>query len=128
MPLITFVAEDSEIVLDALIQALERLVQARVIGTATTAADSIAWLVANAEEWDLAVIDLYLNQGTGLEILTAVAERLPWQRVAILAIDPADPVRETCLSLGANAVFDKSTQLESFIEFCGRAGKSASTL
>ena len=120
----TFIAEDSEVVLDALIRALETLAHARVVGTAGSAAAAIDWLRSNAEDWDLAVLDLHLHTGTGLDILASLRDRLPRQRVAVLAIGLTAFLREECLVLGADAVFDKSTELDSFMMFCDETWKA----
>ena len=80
--------------------------------------EAITWLSKHKGQWDLAVVDLFLEQGSGLGVVRWCQGREPRQRVAVLTNYPVASVRDTCLEAGADAFFDKSTQLEEFFEFC----------
>ncbi len=41
------------------------------------------------------------------------------QRVVVLSNYATPAMRERCTELGANAVFDKSSELEEFLAYCG---------
>ena len=45
-------------------------------------------------------------------------DRRPQQRVVVLTNTPNTSVRKWCKKLGADAVFDKSEELEAFYAFC----------
>ncbi len=97
---------------------MEDLVNASVVGFAETEAEATDWLSKHSQEWHLAVVDLFLKEGSGLGVLANCRERGPLQRVVVLTNYATLDIRERCLKLGANAVFDKSNELDAFLEFC----------
>ena len=71
-------------------------------------------------EWDLAVIDLFLREGSGMNVLDACRKRKAGQKVVVLSNHSSRDVRWRCMQLGADAVFDKSTELEMLVDYCAR--------
>ena len=120
MAVITFLVEDNKTIRDQLIPTLEDLTRARVLGTAETEAQAIHWLKAHDGDWDIAVVDLFLKEGSGLGVLRGCEQRAPHQFVVILSNYATREMRAQCLALGANAVFDKSTELDHFFHFVER--------
>lgn len=118
MSLTTFLVEDSPLIRAALIPALEDLALATIAGMATSEVDAIAWLETHEAEWQLAVIDLFLEQGSGLQVIHWCRNRSKWQRVVMLTNFADATTRASALTLGADAVFDKSTDLDAFFSFC----------
>jgi len=118
MPLTTIVIEDSETIRENLVSAMAELAGVQVVATAETVAEGIAALHEHKDHWQLAVIDLFLGGGTGLSVLRAYRDRLPHQRMVVLTNYATPEVRRRCLELGADGVFDKSTELEAFFELC----------
>ncbi|MDM0015402.1 response regulator [Variovorax sp. J22P168] len=117
-----FLVEDNQKIRDHLIPALAEMGSASVMAIAESEDDAIQWLALHKGQWDLAVIDLFLAQGSGLGVVKWCEGREPTQRVVILTNYATASVRAACLEAGADAFFDKSTQLEEFFEFClGRA-------
>src|SRR4051794_19345388 len=106
--LITFLVEDNPTIRDNLIPALEDMVNASIVGVAETEADAAKWLASHGDEWQLAIVDLFLKEGSGLGVLASCRERKPQQRVVVLTNYATADIRERCLKLGADAVFDKS--------------------
>lgn len=125
MPLITFLVEDSKVIRDSLIPTLEDLANARVIGTAESQDDAVEWLADHDGKWDLAVVDLFLKQGSGLGVLAALKRRHPHQRMVVLSNYATDEMRAQCLAQGADAVFDKSNEIEALLDYCSGAGYRA---
>ncbi|WPG41256.1 hypothetical protein [Variovorax sp. EBFNA2] len=87
------------------------------------------WLEEHNGTWDIAVVDLFLKTGSGLGVLRGCEGRKPHQRVVVLSNYPTAEMRTQCLALGADAVFDKSTELEGLFSFMedmrgGQAGPS----
>lgn len=119
MAIITFLVEDNPRIQDNLIPTLEDLANARVLGVAETESEAISWLKAHDGTWDLAVVDLFLKEGSGLGVLRGCKGREPHQRVVLLTNYATDEVRRQALALGADAVFDKSTELSELFEFAG---------
>ncbi len=85
---------------------------------AETEAEAVAWLVAHRGVWHLAVIDLFLKQGSGLGVLAACRERDDRQRVVVLSNYATADMRARCAALGADAVFDKSNEIDAFLDYC----------
>ena len=118
MQINTYLVEDSPTIRDNLIATLEELTSVLTVGTAETELDGVAWLSNSSNTWDLAIVDLFLKQGTGLGVVYACKNRMPNQRVIVLSNYATPDVRKQCALLGADAVFDKSTEIEQLLEYC----------
>lgn len=113
-----FLVEDSPTIRWQLIPALEELATAQVIATAESEDQAVQWLAGHKGGWDLAVVDLFLKQGNGLDVVRWTWGRQPNQSVAVLTNYATTEIRNRCLQAGANVVFDKSTELDQFFEYC----------
>ena len=123
MHLTTILVEDNDTIRSTLVPALEELANVRVLAMAATAGEAKEALHTWRDQWKLLVVDLFLASGTGLQVLETVAKRLPGQHVVVLSNYATAEMRRRCLELGADAVFDKSTQLEAFFEHCSLLGQ-----
>ena len=124
MALFTFLVEDNRTIRDNLIPALEDLAQARILGSAETEQDAIDWLASHAGEWQLLIVDLFLKEGSGLGVLRSRSGRSPAQRVVVLSNYVNADIRARCMALGADAVFDKSKELDAFFDYCNEVSRS----
>lgn len=118
MELRTYIIEDNATIRENLIGTLEELASVTALGWAETESDAKAWMARNARQWDLAIVDLFLKQGSGLGVLEACRDRAPGQRVVVLSNYATSDMRKRCTQLGADAVFDKSNEIDSLIEYC----------
>lgn len=118
MALITYIAEDNDTILDNLIETLQEITEVRVVGTGATQAEAERWLELNDGHWHLAIVDLFLKEGTGLGVLTGCHNREPYQKVVLLTNYATPELRKRALLLGADAVFDKSNQLDELLAYC----------
>ena len=118
MPINTYLVEDSPTIRDNLIATLEELTSVLTVGTAETELDGVAWLSNSSNTWDLAIVDLFLKQGTGVGVVSACKRRLSTQKIIVLSNYATPDVRKQCALLGADAVFDKSTEIEQLLEYC----------
>ena len=116
-PLRVFLVEDNELIRNSLIEHIEELMPAEVIAWGDTEKRSIEWLKENAKSWDVAIIDLFLAQGSGLGVARSVAHRAPSQKVVVLSNYATIDIRQRCMALGVDAVFDKSNELDEFTVF-----------
>ena len=114
-----FLVEDSALIRENLIVAMAELADTRVVACAESESEAADWLRRHPHEWELAVIDMFLKEGTGLGVLKVCHARAPRQRAVVLTNYADLDVRAQCMALGADAVFDKSTELDAFLEFCG---------
>ena len=120
MRLKTYLVEDNPTIRVNLIATLEELVNIEIIGTAGGENEAKAWLLANSQNWDLAILDLFLKQGSGLGALAACRVRRPSQKVVVLSNYATTDIRKRCAQLGVDAVFDKSNEIDALVEFCKR--------
>ncbi|RZJ27052.1 MAG: response regulator [Haliea sp.] len=118
MALITYLVEDNQTILDNLIETLEEIASVKVVGHAATEAEATHWLSMHDGHWQLAVVDLFLQEGSGLGVLANCRKREPYQKVVVLTNYATDDVRRRALELGADAVFDKSNELDEFFDYC----------
>ena len=106
----TYLVEDSPVIRENLIATLEELAPVQVVGSADGEQDALTWLAAHPS--DLVIVDLFLAQGSGLGVLRG---RRPGTRCVVLSnyVNPA--MRARCLALGAERVFDKSTEIDALL-------------
>ena len=118
MRLKTYLVEDNPTIRDNLIATLEELADIDSVGTSDSENEAKAWLQDNTDEWDLAILDLFLKQGSGLGVLAACRDRKPSQKVVVLSNYATADIRQRCAQLGVDAVFDKSNEIDALVEFC----------
>ena len=113
-----YIVEDSPMIRDNLIETLQELAQVEPVGVAETEQEGKRWLAQNDGHWDLAIVDLFLREGSGLNILEACRDRKPHQKMVVLSNHATNDVRWRCAQLGADAVFDKSTEIDALVAYC----------
>jgi len=114
----TYIVEDNATIRENLVGTLEELASVEALGWAETEDDAKSWLAGNAGQWDLTIVDLFLKQGSGLGVLEACMHRQPHQRVVVLSNYATPDMRKRCTQLGADAVFDKSNEIDALVEYC----------
>ena len=124
MLLKTYIVEDNATIRENLMATLEELAKVTTVGTAETEKEGTDWLTDRAHVWDLAIVDLYLKQGSGMGILAACQKRLPEQKMVVLSNYVTPDVRKRCAQLGVDAVFDKSNEIEALVDFCLQHGRA----
>lgn len=118
MSLKTYIVEDNPTIRENLIGTLEELACVIAVGTAETENDGKTWLNENREKWDLAIVDLFLKQGSGLGVLAACRDRPVTQKVVVLSNYATADIRQRCAQLGVDAVFDKSNEIDALVDYC----------
>ncbi len=118
-PLKAFLVEDNELIRQNLEETLTELTGMEMVGHAATENDACQWLAHHPRDWELLILDLFLLEGTGLGVLKRFEKSLPEQRVVVLSNYATDDIRSRCMANGADAVFDKSTQLDLLLRYCG---------
>ena len=118
MPLPTILIEDNVTIRASLIPALVEFAHVEIIAIAETPAQAIAAFDRHAGVWRLAVVDVFLRDGNGLQVLGPVRRRSSDQHVVVLTNYATADIRKRALAGGADAVFDKSTELDPFLDLC----------
>jgi len=118
IPLRTYVVEDNPTIRENLVATLEELGGVASIGFADTEQQGSRWLTHHGGDWDLAIVDLFLKQGSGLGVLQACRGRRAGQKVVVLTNYATPDIRARCTELGVDAVFDKSNEIDALIDYC----------
>ncbi|MCS4510024.1 response regulator [Xylophilus ampelinus] len=118
MPISAFLVEDSAVIRKNLIPTLAELAGVSVIAFAEGQTDALEWLRSHDGQWQLVIVDLFLKQGSGLGIIAECKRKRPLAPVVVLTNYATADMRRRCLALGADAFFDKSSQLEEFLSYC----------
>lgn len=114
----TFIVEDNPVILNNLIATLEELSDVQVVGSVGSEHEAVIELQERAGQVDLVIVDVFLTSGSGLGVLrTTQSLKLPARRVVLSNYATPD-MRRRCLELGADRVFDKSSELEELIAYC----------
>ena len=117
-PLKTFLVEDSPMIRENLIAALEELAPVEVVGTAEDENSAVDWLTGARSPCDLVIIDIFLKGGSGLGVLRAAHELAPSMTLVVLSNYATPDMRRRCEALGATRVFDKSNEIDALIDYC----------
>lgn len=105
-PLRVVVVEDSEAFLMRLRLALDESPQLEVVGVAESAGQAISLL--DRTRPDLVLLDLYLKEGTGVDVLRHIRETGLSVRTLVMTSSDSGELQSACLSLGAHRFFDKA--------------------
>lgn len=116
--LITYLVEDNKIIRDNLIDTLEEIAHVKVVAHAVTQTEASRWLDLHDGTWHLAIVDLFLKEGSGLGVLAGCRLREPYQKVVVLTNYATPEIRRRAAELGADAVFDKTTELDELFAYC----------
>lgn len=114
----TYIVEDNFTIRENLVDTLEELTCIQAIGFSEAEDDARSWFDAHQDDWDLAIVDLFLKQGSGLGVVQACAARRAHQKVVVLSNYATPDIRKRCERLGVDAVFDKSNEIDGLIDFC----------
>ncbi|QHI97672.1 response regulator [Xylophilus rhododendri] len=117
-----FLVEDNALIRSNLIPTLAELGDVSVVAFAEGQAEALAWLKHHDAQWQLAIVDLFLKEGSGLGVISACRERKPGSRIVVLTNYATPDMKRRCLELGADAFFDKSSQLDEFFAYCEKHG------
>ena len=79
-----------------------------VVATAGTEAEALDWLERNPGQWDLAIVDLVLAEGSGLDVIRKARQVRIDGSVVVFSSFLSAAVERHCMQLGADAVFEKS--------------------
>lgn len=115
-----YVVEDNPTIRENLVGALEELTCVKVIGMSATEDESCAWLNANTQQWDLVIVDLFLKKGSGIRLVQRIGRQRLSQKIIVFSNYVNASVRKRCAQLGVDAVFDKSTEIDSLVDYCAR--------
>lgn len=112
-----FLVEDLGRTRSAMVSLLRSLDHFTVVGDATNETQANRWLDENPGGWDLAIVDLMLEQGTGIGVVSRCAQQQDRGKVIVYSGYANTALAQRCKTLGADAVIDKAN-LNGLLEFC----------
>ena len=115
-----YVVEDNATICENLVGALEELTSVKVIGMSATEDEGQIWLDQNPQQWDLVIVDLFLKKGSGMGLVQRIKRHRVGQKIIVFSNYVNFNVRKRCAQLGVDAVFDKSTEIDSLVDYCAR--------
>ena len=118
MSLKAYLVEDSPVIRENLVGFLEDVTETEVLAVANSEDEAVAWLKRHRDDWDLTIVDLFLERGNGLGVLDACRQRAPHQKVVVLSNYATAEMRDRSRLLGADAFFDKSAELDQLVAYC----------
>ena len=92
----------------------------RVVGNSATEDEGIEWLNQNTEDWDMVIVDLFLQRGSGIRLVQRITRKRSSQKIVVFSNYVNASVRKRCAQLGVDAVFDKSTEIDFLVDYCAR--------
>lgn len=116
----TFIVEDSPVIRENLIATLEEMVPLQVVGWAEGSRAAVDWLQAAGRDCALVIVDLFLREGSGMQVLRELAHAKHGADRVVLTNYATPDLRRQCLAMGAAQVFDKSSEIDGLIDYCLR--------
>ena len=99
----TYLVEDNPVIRENLVGFLEDVADATVVAHAAGEREAVDWLAHHRDGWDMAIVDLFLEEGNGLGVLDAVRRRAAHQKVVVLSNYATPDMRARSKALGAGA-------------------------
>lgn len=119
MTLRVLVVEDSAAMRAHLTDRLVADADVAVVGVAATESQAKHWMESNPDQWDVAVVDLFLREGSGAGVVEHCRKLHP-DRLVLVMTNHAKNERllQDCKRLGADAVYHKATELDDLVAYC----------
>ena len=114
----TYIVEDNVTIRENLVGTLEELTCISAVGFAETEAEAVRWLGEHSDQWELAIVDLFLKQGSGIHLAQCITRQRTSQKIVVFSNYINGSVRKRCAQLGVDAVFDKSTEIDALVDYC----------
>ena len=116
-PLKVFIVEDAVPMQIALKDLVCAVADCEIVGVSASEALAIEWAKSHQGGWDLAIVDLTLEQGDGFNIVRRLKQDAGG-KVVVFSAFITDVIRRHCVTLGADVVFHKtqSPELARYVE------------
>lgn len=115
------IVDDSASLREGLTNLCSLLSELEVVGTAGDGLEALE-AIHNLKP-DVVSLDIRMPKMNGIEVLRAIKrDQLTCMPIVLSGLTD-EFSREKCLELGAKYVFDKSTELEKFLQVLGRSNK-----
>ena len=116
--LMVFLVEDSRAIRARLATTIKEIEGAELVGEAGTVGEAIKGI--RSTHPGAVILDLQLEDGSGLDVLKAVYPTAPALHVAVLTNYATDQHRRACMDAGAEFFLDKSSDFPRIREIVQR--------
>lgn len=123
----TYIVEDSAVIRENLIATLQELTAVEVVGFAEDESSATAWLNQTGNDARLVIVDVFLKHGSGLGVLQATANNGHQRKWVVFSNYATPAMRSKCLAMGADRLFDKSTEIDGLIAYCNLVAEGRNT-
>ena len=113
-----FIVDDSEILRSRLVQMLSEIKGIEIVGEAGFVRDAVKEI--KKLNPDIAILDMKMADGSGIDILSAIKKDNMTTRVIIFTNYPYLQYRKKCLDAGADFFFYKATELGKLMDLLKR--------
>lgn len=109
-----FIADDSDIFRERLISLLLEIPEVNIAGQARDVSEAMRFI--REQKLDMAILDIRMRGGSGIDVLKSIKKYNPSVIVIMLTNYPYPQDRKKCMKEGADYFFEKSKDLEKIIE------------
>jgi len=108
MSIRVLIVEDFIPAREALRHLLESVGGFRVVCSAGSEMDATEWLATNPSAWDVAILDLMIEGGSGFNLIRRAKQSTEAGKAVVFSAYATPVVADRCRQLGADAAFDKN--------------------
>jgi len=109
-----FLIEDAYRIRSVLTDILQQAGDVEVVGFAENEQDALQQL--RTKEWDVAVVDIALREGSGLAVLAGLKnDARQYGKRLVFTSSPSSALKARSLALGADGFFDKSRDMTTLV-------------
>jgi DNA-binding NarL/FixJ family response regulator len=109
-----FLIEDAAKIRSILIEILHQTGQIEVVGFAESERDALQQL--RSREWDVAIVDIGLREGTGLGVLKGLkSDGKAYGKRFLFSSNSNTAFKNRTLALGADGFFDKARDMDALV-------------
>jgi len=117
-----YIVEDSPVVMERLVEAVDDIPNARVVGSANAVGAAIEGV--HTERPRVLILDIQLRGGSGFQVLKQMRAIGLWRPETVIVVTnyPSDDYRNASRECGADHFFDKASEFEKVREVLLRMG------
>lgn len=101
-----FIADDSEILRELLVEKLSQLPNVNIVGEAKDVATAMQMI--DRIEFNLAIYDIHMPNGSGIDLMKFTKKKYPTTKIIMMTNYSIGDYKKRSLEAGANYFFDKS--------------------
>lgn len=113
-----YVVEDSQAVRERLVEMIRDIKDVDVVGEAASEDAAVSGILATRP--DVAILDISLGEGSGIEVLARVRQQLPALKGIMLTNYSSPQHAKASADAGAEYFLDKSSEFEKIVDILER--------